>query len=161
MMTCQDCQKNLIDFAHGELPAAQDALVFEHVSTCPKCRQELDAQSEITASLRSIFAAELDLPTSVIAGVRQAVRQERRAWFGDTVRSLLRPVFLAPTAAAIVLIAGAITLVHNGPTSAPQISATYLVRQHVVHTMDSQSGDRAWNAYLLTSSNEDANAPAK
>jgi anti-sigma factor RsiW len=161
-MNCQNCRELLIDYQHGELPAASDAIVFEHLSTCPACREELAAESELTGSLRTLFAGELELPMSVVAGVRQAVRAERRAAFGNAMRTFLRPIFLAPTAAAIVLIAGVITLVHNGTSAAPQISVNYLVRQHVVHTMNSQSGAPAWNAYLLTSTtNEVANATTK
>jgi hypothetical protein len=76
---------------------------------------------------------------------------------------LLRPAIFAPAAAAIVLMAGFASYVGNtnGATSAPQLSADYFVRQHVAHTMNSQSGDRAWNAYLLTSNiGDNANAPA-
>ncbi|HXW52219.1 MAG TPA: zf-HC2 domain-containing protein [Candidatus Acidoferrales bacterium] len=160
-MTCNECRELLTDYQRGELPAAQDAAVFEHVSACSQCREELTAQTELTATLREAFASEFEMPTSILAGVRQSVRQERKAAFGNALRSWLRPVVLAPSAAAIVLIASIATYVHNG-SAPPQVSAEYLVRQHVVHTLNSQSGDRAWNAYLLTSStNEDANAAGK
>lgn len=160
-MTCQDCRERLTDYQHGELDAASDAAIFEHISSCAQCREELAAQSEMTESLRGAFAGELDLPMSVVAGVRQAVRQERSTGLVTALRALLRPVVLAPTAAAIMLVAGVASYMHNG-SSAPQVSADYLVRQHVAHTMNSQSGDRAWNAYLLTSStSEDANASAR
>lgn len=160
-MTCQHCRELLTDYQHSELDAASDATVFEHISTCPQCREELAAQTALTDSLRAVFAEELELPMSVVAGVRQAVRKDRYGSWVNAVRALLRPVVLAPTAAAIVLVAGVMSYVHNG-TGAPQVSADYLVRQHVVHTMNSQSGDRAWNAYLLTSAtSEDANAPNK
>jgi anti-sigma factor RsiW len=162
MMTCQTCRELITDYQHGELPAASDAAMFDHISTCTQCREELAAQSELTDSLRAAYAQELELPVSVIAGVRQAVRTERTSAFVNALRAVLRPVVLAPTAAAIMLVAGVITYVHNGTNAAPAIPVSYLVRQHVVHTMNSQSGDRAWNAYLLTSAtSEDANAPAK
>jgi anti-sigma factor RsiW len=162
-MTCQECRERLTDYQHGELDAASDAAIFEHLSSCVQCREELAMQTELTESLRGAFAQELDLPMSVVAGVRQATRHERSAGLVTALRVLLRPVVLAPTAAAIMLVAGVASFVHNGSTSArPQVSAGYLVRQHVAHTMNSQSGDRAWNAYLLTSATgEDANAPAR
>lgn len=160
-MTCQNCRELLADYQHGELDAASDAAVFEHVSTCASCREELAGQTAMTETLRGAFAEELDLPMSVVASVRQAVHRDRNASLVNALRALLRPIVLAPTAAAIMLAAGVASYVHNG-SSAPQVSADYLVRQHVVHTMNSQSGDRAWNAYLLTSTtSEDANAPNK
>ncbi len=161
MMTCHDCQELLTDYQRGELTADNDAALFEHISTCPQCRAELDGQTELTATLRAAFSQELDMPASVMASVRQSVHSERRAAFGNALRSWLRPVVLAPAAAGIVLVAGVATYVHNGSTP-PRVSAEYLVRQHVVHTLNSQSSDRAWNAYLLTSStSDDANAKTK
>jgi anti-sigma factor RsiW len=161
-MTCQACRELLTDYQRGELPDAQDVAVFEHTSTCTDCREELAATNELVDSLHATYAPELELPMSVVAGVRQAVRTERTHAFGNALRTLFRPIVLAPTAVAAVLVAGVITYVHNGSTVQPTMSVDYLVRQHVVHTMDSQSGDRAWNAYLLTSASyEDTHAPAK
>lgn len=160
-MTCHECQELLTDYQRGELPAAQDAALFEHVSTCDACRLELDGQAELTTTLRAAFAEELEMPASLMASVRQVTRDERRSAFGNALRSWLRPMVLAPAAAGVVLIAGIATYMHNGSTP-PQVQADYLVRQHVVHTLNSQTGDRAWNAYLLTSSTgEDANAKSK
>ncbi len=159
-MTCQHCQELLTDYQHGELDAASDAAIYAHLESCAQCREELAAQSALSQVLRATFASELEMPTSVLAGVRQAVRRERAPGLIEALRALLRPVVLAPTAAAIVLAVGVVSYVH-GTNSAPQLSADYFVQQHVAHTMDSQSGDRAWNAYLLTSNPDaTANAPA-
>lgn len=160
-MKCQQCQELLTDYQRGELVAADDAAVFDHISSCQTCRQEFDGQTELTAALRSAYASDLEMPPSLVANIRMAADADRRAAFGNVLRSWLRPVVLAPAAACIVLIAGVATYLHSG-TTPPQVSADYLVRQHVVHTLDSQSGDRAWNAYLLTSSSaEETNAKSK
>ena len=163
IMTCQHCRELLTDYQHGELDAASDAVIFEHLQSCAGCREELAAQSALTESLRAAFGSELEMPTSILAGVRQAARRDRSAEVLASLRALLRPVVLAPAAAAIILVAGAISYVHNAnnPNAEQQVSADYLVRQHVAHTMNSQSGDRAWNAYLLTSDAGDANAPSQ
>ena len=161
-MTCQHCRELVTDYQHRELDAATDAAVFEHLQSCADCREEMAANSALTESLRAAFATELEMPTSILAGVRQAVRREPAMGFVPSLRALLRPAVFAPAAAAIVLMAGLASYVgNNGATSAPQLSADYFVRQHVAHTMNSQSGDRAWNAYLLTSNiGDNANAPA-
>lgn len=159
-MTCQDYRELLTDYQHGELDAARDAVIFDHLQSCADCREEMAVQSALTESLRAALATDFDMPTAVLAGVRQAVRREKAAGIFDAVRTLLRPAVLAPTAAAIILVAGVVSYVHS-TASAPQLSADYFVRQHIAHTMDSQSGDRAWNAYLLTSNNDEgANAAA-
>lgn len=150
-MTCENCRELLTDYQHAELDARSDAAVFEHLGSCPQCREELAAQASLTESLRSAFAEELELPPAVVAGVRQAVRTERSVSVLNAWRAVLRPVVLAPTAAAVILAVGVATFVHNNANAAPQVSAEYLVRQHVAHTLNTHSGDRAWNAYLLTS----------
>lgn len=159
-MTCPDYRELLTDYQHGELDAARDAALFDHLQSCADCREELAAQNALTESLRAALSTDFEMPTAVLAGVRQAVRRERASGILDAVRALLRPAVLAPTAAAIIVAAGVASYVHS-TSSAPQLSADYFVRQHIVHTMDSQSGDRAWNAYLLTSNtDEGANASA-
>lgn len=161
-MTCQECYKLLTDYQRGEVDAASDSAIFDHLQSCAGCRKELQAEVALTESLRAALSTERDLPMSVVAGVRQAVRREKTAGLVAALRALARPVVLAPTAAVILLAAGVVTYdqVHNA-ANAPQLSADYIVRQHVVHTMNAQSGDRAWNAYLLTSSSDDeANAAA-
>ena len=161
-MTCQNYREMMTDYQHRELDAATDAAVYEHLQSCADCREEMAAESALTESLCAAFATELEMPTSILAGVRQAVRRERTSGFVPNIRALLRPAVFAPAAAAIVLMAGIVSyLGNNGASNAPQLSAAYFVRQHVAHTMNSQSGDRAWNAYLLTSNiGDNANAPA-
>ncbi len=154
----------MTDYQHRELDAATDAAVFNHLQSCADCRQELATQAALTESLRAAFAAQLEMPTSVVASVRQAVHREQSAGWTTSLRALLRPVVLAPTAAAAVILAfGIVSYVHNtngaSQLTVAQLSTDYFVRQHVAHTMNSQSGDRAWNAYLLTS-NPDDNANA-
>jgi anti-sigma factor RsiW len=149
----------LTDYRHGELDAATDAALYEHLQTCATCRAELEAENALTETLRGAFARELDMPTAVLARVRQAVHAERAPGFVDGVRALLRPVVLAPAAAVIVLVVAAVSYLH--PASVPQqLSTDYFVQRHVAHTMASQSGDRAWNAYLLTSNTGGADASA-
>ena len=157
-MTCNDCRPLLIDYQHGELDAAADAACHDHLQTCADCRRELESESSLTQALQAAFSHELEMPTAVVARVRQAVRTEPSSTFVQGLRSLLRPLVLAPTAAAIVLAVAVVSYLR--PAAPPQqLSAGYFVQRHIAHTMDSQSGDRAWNAYLLTSTtDENANA---
>lgn len=160
-MNCKNCLSLLTDYQRGEVDAVTDAAIFEHVSTCAACREELAASEALTQSLRSAFATERDLPMSVVAGVRQAVRGQRSEGFIAGLRALMRPSVLAPVAAAVVVVFGIVRYdqLHNS-ASAQTLSADYFVRQHVAQTMSTQSGDRTYAAYVLTSANgEQANAP--
>jgi anti-sigma factor RsiW len=157
-MSCQKIRELLTAYQHRELDAATDALVFSHLGVCAPCREELAAANDFREALRAAFEPPLELPPAVIAGVRQATRRERRAWVANLLQTLLRPVVWAPTAAVIVVAAGILTHAHPAQTTAP-LTADYFVRQHVVHTMSLQSGDRTWSAYVLTSgSTETADA---
>ncbi|HZV78681.1 MAG TPA: zf-HC2 domain-containing protein [Candidatus Binatus sp.] len=152
-MTCHDCRPLMMDYAHHELDAAQDALVFEHLQTCPECRAALQAEVDLTDSIRYAYSEELEMPQSIVAGVRQAVRGYSPPMW-DRVRSALRPAFLAPAAAIALILAGAL---RYGPMlltpQSSQLSSSYFVRQHVAQTLGSPSSDRSWSAYVLTSEN--------
>ena len=58
-MTCQNCRRLLTDYQHGELEAATDAAMHEHLRTCAACKAELDADAALTETLKSAFATEL------------------------------------------------------------------------------------------------------
>lgn len=153
-MTCNDYRPLLTDYAHHELDAAQDALVYEHLQSCAQCRAASQAELDLTESIRYAYAEERDLPMSVVAGVRMAMRGQGVPSFVDRMRAALRPAVLAPAAAVVLIVAGALrygpAMLH--PTSS-QLSSSYFVRQHVAQTLGSPSSDRSWSAYVLTSEN--------
>jgi anti-sigma factor RsiW len=159
-MTCVDRQKLLTDYVHHQLDAARDAEMYEHVRSCEACRAALDAELELSAAVRAAFAAEFEMPTSVLAGVRQAIRSEQAPSPLARLRLVLRPVVLAPAAAAILIAA----IIGYGEVhrqgQLPTLSSDYFVREHVAQTIGSQSSDRAWSAYLLTSANAESASDA-
>ncbi len=160
-MTCHDCRPLIQDYAHGELDAAQDALVFEHITSCADCRAAWRAEVDLTESIRYAYSDELELPMSVVAGVRQAMRSERAPTFLDSVRAALRPAVVAPAAAAVLIVVGVLRFAPFHQPS-PELSSSYFVRQHVAQTLGSPSSERTWAAYLLTSENAksaDTSAP--
>ncbi|MDQ6780663.1 MAG: zf-HC2 domain-containing protein [Candidatus Eremiobacteraeota bacterium] len=154
-MTCSKYQGLILDYTHGELDAATDADVFEHIQSCAACKSEWEAETKLSESLRAVFGDELELPTSVIATVRQRVHSVPSAGFITTLRAWLRPAVYAPAAALILVLVGLSRYgqVHT-VQSMPQPSADYLVRQHLVQTMGMRSRDRTYSEYLLTSAND-------
>lgn len=159
-MTCQDYGALLIDYTHGELDAAQDALVFEHLQSCVECRARWQAELDLTESVRYAYSEDLELPMSVVAHVRQAMRGERAPTFLDRLSAALRPAIVAPAAAVVLIVAGVLQFQHsNKPV--PELSSSYFVRQHIAQTLGSPSSERTWAAYLLTSENAktDTSAP--
>jgi len=151
-MTCQECRNQLLDYTRHELDAAQDALIFEHLSTCADCRARQQAEVDLTDAIRAQYAEDRELPMAVIAGVRQAMRSRPAPTFVETVRAALRPAIVAPAAAAVLIIAGLVRFSQLHQAS-PALTSSYFVRQHVAQTLGSPSSDRSWSAYLLTSEN--------
>jgi predicted anti-sigma-YlaC factor YlaD len=158
-MTCNDCRPLLTDYAHHELDDAQDALIFEHLQECAQCRAAAQAEMDLTDSIRYAYSEEYEMPQSIVANVRQAMRGYSPS-FLDRARAALRPAFIAPAAAVVLIVAGAL---RYGPgmlhPSSSQLSSSYFVRQHVAQTLGSPSSDRSWSAYVLTSENAKSTQP--
>lgn len=159
-MTCQDYSDLLTDYTHGELDAAQDALVYEHLQSCAECRAHWQAELDLTDSIRHAYSEQLDMPMSIVANVRQAMRGERAPSFMDRLSAALRPAIVAPAAAVLIIVAGVLHF-SNALRPVPELSSSYFVRQHIAQTLGSPASERAWAAYLLTSENakNDAGAP--
>jgi anti-sigma factor RsiW len=159
-MTCRDYGALLIDYTHGELDPAQDALVFEHLQSCAECRALWQAELDLTDSVRSAYSEDLELPMSVVAHVRQAMRSQRAPSFLDKLSAALRPAIVAPAAAVVLVVVGVLQFATPHKPS-PELSSSYFVRQHIAQTLGSPSSERTWAAYLLTSENAktDASAP--
>ena len=153
-MTCDRCRDLMTDYAHGELDAATDAAVFAHLDSCADCKAVAAEDTALTETIRRAYAREMDLPTSVIAGVRQAVRTPRQSTWLPPLRTWWRPAVLAPTAAMLLLVVSVVRYNTVHSAQPPQLSADYLVREHLVQTMGSQSHDRTYSEYLLTSAND-------
>jgi len=155
---CTDCREMLVDFERGELDAARDAAMHEHLRTCEACRNEWHADLALVDMLKA-SSPELDFPTSVLARVRQAMHAEQAPSFVERLRAVLRPVVAVPVAAAI-LIAGGVLEVRVLLTPPPAMTGMDYVREHVAQTAGLASSDRAWSTYVLTSANAGDNSDA-
>lgn len=159
-MTCRDSQNLIVDYAHGELEPAQDASMFEHLQSCVDCRAHWQAELALRDAIRQAYSEEREMPMSVVAGVRQAMHGQRAPSFLESVLTVLRPVYVAPVAAVLLIVGVALRYgaLHQTP---PELSSTYFVRQHIAQTLGSPSSERTWSAYLLTSENaKSANSSA-
>ena len=158
MTTCADCRLLLVDFERGELDAARDATVHEHLQACGDCRALWQADLALVDGLRA-WSAERDFPPSILAGVRQAMYAERPPTFAERLRAILRPAIAAPVAAAL-LVAVVYTGYHRLNAPQPTLTGMDFVREHVALTAALPSSDRAWSTYVLTSANATATADA-
>ena len=148
---CNDCRLLLVDYERGELDAVRDAAMHQHLQSCSACREVWESDLTLVDSLRA-WAEPREFPTSVLAGVRQAMHAERAPSFAERLRAALRPAFAAPVAAA-VLIALIYTGYHRMNEPRPTLTGMDFVREHLAQTASMPSTDRAWSTYVLTSAN--------
>jgi anti-sigma factor RsiW len=141
----------LVDFVHGELSPADDALAHAHLAVCALCRENYELEALLSEALRSAAKAEeVDMPSLVAAAVWQRVRA---ATPGPLARlaGWLRPAVAVPLAAA-VLLAGFIVspLAHR---AGPTIDATYYFAAHAAQTGGTPLSERPSGLVLETSMN--------
>ncbi len=120
----------LIDYLHGELAPADDALVYAHVSSCDACTAELETERSFAETLRASLAAEeREFPSLVSAAVWQRIRESRPSAL-TRMRAFLRPAFAVPVAAAL-LVGGYFASPLAHPSAAdPKIDAMYYLEAH-------------------------------
>jgi anti-sigma factor RsiW len=147
--------ETLIDFLHGELPAAEDARAHAHLAVCSVCRAERELEALVGESLRAAAASEeRAMPSLVSAAVWQRIRDARPGPFAR-LAAVLRPVVAVPVAAALVL--GALfasPLIHSA--AAPKIDATYYLQAHAAQAgltpLSEHSGAQALETSMIDSS---------
>jgi len=126
--------ERIIDFVHGELSPADDALAHAHLAACSDCREAYEIEALLSEALRSAAKAEeLEMPS--IAASRLA------AW--------LRPAYAIPVAAAL-LVGGffASPLAHR---AGPTIDATYYLEAHAAQAAQTPLSERSSSLVLETS----------
>lgn len=159
MTNCTDCRLLLVDYERGELDAARDAAMHEHLQSCDACRAEWQADLALVDSLRA-WSAEREFPASILAGVRQAMYAEEAPSFLQRLRAALRPAIAAPMAAAVVIAVGYVGY-QRAHTPQPTMTGMDYVREHFAQTASLPSSDRAWSTYVLTSANATGNSDAQ
>ena len=157
MITCTDSRMLLVDYERGELDAARDAAMHEHLQHCDACRAEWQADLALVEALRAATPVRA-FPPSILAGVRQAMYAERQPSFADRLRLVLRPVVAAPMAAAVLV--AVVYGYHQHQASTPTMTGIDYVREHFAQTAALPSSDRAWSTYVLTSANDTGSADA-
>lgn len=158
MTNCNDCQMLLVDYERGELDAARDAAMHQHLQSCDACRALWESDLALVESLRT-WAGDREFPSSILAGVRQAMYAERPPTFAERLRAVLRPAFAAPMAAA-VLIAVVYAGYHHANQPQPTLTGMDYVREHFAQTAALPSSDRTWSTYVLTSANDTSSSDA-
>ncbi len=158
MTHCTDCRLLLVDYERGELDAARDAAMHQHLQACADCRRQYEEDLALVDSLRA-WAAPQGFPPSILAGVRQAMYEERAPSFIERLRAVLRPAVAAPMAAAVLIVV-AYAGYHRANQPQPTMTGMDYVREHFAQTASLPSNDRTWATYVLTSANASSSSDA-
>jgi anti-sigma factor RsiW len=119
----------LVDYLHGELPAARNAAIAAHIAGCPECADARDAEVSLTQLVRAhARAQERELPAGVVFGIREKLRSQPSVW--ERLRAALRPAIAVPVAIAIAAFLFFSIKVAHGPAHAATISAGYYVESY-------------------------------
>ena len=71
-MRCEDLQIDLASYTDDALPEENVAVLRDHLTACPLCRQALDDMRKLQVRLRSLPRPEI--PQAVLASVRRSIR---------------------------------------------------------------------------------------
>ena len=137
----------LIDFLHGELAPADDALAHVHLAACATCRAEYDREASLTGMLRSAAVAEeREMPSLVNAAVWQQIREARPGPFAR-MAAWMRPAVAVPIA-ALLIVGGwfASPLAHHS-AALPTIDASYYFQMHAAQASQSSLGERTAQSF--------------
>ena len=152
----------IIDYIHGELPPAMDALAHAHVHACGACRAELERETRLSEALKFEAAQDdRDLPSIVKAQIWQVVRSERPS-FSTRLMNLLRPAIAVPAAAVLVAVVYfASPIGHGGSARVPaMVDASYYLEQHAAEQIQSPFAERNTPTAVLETSDEAGTADA-
>jgi anti-sigma factor RsiW len=120
----------LVDYLHGELPAARSAAIAAHIAVCPECADARDAEVSLTQLVRAhAQAQERELPPAVVAGVWEKVRSEPPSIW-ERLSAALRPAIAVPVAIAIAAFLFFSFKLAHGPAHAATIDAGYYVENY-------------------------------
>jgi predicted anti-sigma-YlaC factor YlaD len=143
----------LIDYLHGELDAATDARVHEHLLECEPCRGTLEGEARLGEWLRrSAAAAERELPGQIETRVWAAVRR-RSPSFADRLRAVLRPVIAVPFGVGLAALAFvALPALHTASVvPAPTVAASFYLDEHAADGQENPLADHPIGAAVVTS----------
>jgi len=143
--------EQLVDYAHGELSAPDDAAVHAHLSECSSCADAHAEEAALTQLLRAhADAEEREMPASVVAGVREAVA--RRPAFGwERLQAVLRPALVLPVAAALAAVLYLGFNTWRGAGRSTPIDASYYIDSHAAMAANTSFGQEAPAPLALTS----------
>lgn len=145
-MRCSEIQSKLSLYADKTLDSVGSAIVDEHLSICPLCREQVNDLERIKADLRKIGRPVI--PVNVANRVRLAVRDEISAGgptflpgaTGDWIRMRMMPLGVG-VAATLVIGLSFLNMMFLGAQTAGEVIASDRGRDTRIMIASGSSGD--------------------
>jgi anti-sigma factor RsiW len=141
----------IIDYIHGELSPAEDALTLAHLQSCATCSEDYERETQISEALLAGRHDERELPSMVKARIWEIVRAERPsqlAW----LTGLLRPAIAIPAAAVLIVATYLASPLSRPAPSGPTVDATYYLEQHAAELLRNPLSERSVTTPVLETS---------
>jgi anti-sigma factor RsiW len=149
----------LIDYIHGELDAAEDAVTLAHLQACPSCSAAYEVEAFLSESLKRAGHDTLELPSMVKARIWENVRAES-ASPKARILAFFRPAIAFPVAAALaVALYFASPIAHRAP-SGPSVDASYYLEQHAAEEIGNPLGERSVSSAVVETVDTTGSPPA-
>lgn len=135
--------ERIVDYLHGELSPAEDAVIYAHFAACPECDAKRSEELAITDALHAYARnTERDMPAGLATRIQiAAVQSQPGAW--QRFMAPFRPMVMVPAAAAVAL---AIYIGYSSwhrAAAPPGIQAAYYVNNHAAMAASAPFGDAA------------------
>jgi anti-sigma factor RsiW len=142
--------EQLVEYLHGELPAADDAAVHAHLAQCSACDERRAEELALVETLRAhARAVEREMPAGLAARIRAATAvPQPTPW--QRLRDGLRPVWMIPAAAAAAVAIYAGFSLHHATLTPTVIDAAAYVDQHAALATVAPFTDAAPSATLTS-----------
>jgi anti-sigma factor RsiW len=136
----------LVDYAHRELSAREDAVVHAHLATCPECAEAHDAEARLGELLRQHARdEERELPPGLTTAIYARAAGESATlpwWSWERLATTPRQAIAVPVVAAVVLAIYASMGGWHGAPKSDAIDAAYYLENHaaLASTMPFEEG---------------------
>jgi anti-sigma factor RsiW len=151
--------ETIIDYLHGELGPAADALTHAHLQACGACRSEYERETRLSeAILTAVHAAERELPGMVKARIWETVRSSAPSPYARLL-NFLRPAIAIPAAAVLAVVTYFASPLSHPQEGGPTVDAMYYLEQHAAQQLQNPLGERSVTSPVLETSVSPGAAP--
>lgn len=105
MINCQEAEDLFSRFLDKRLDASETSAIKQHLSLCPKCRQNLELMQDALKLFQKAEGAEQTAPVGLLARVLGRINADRPRSLSELFARIIRPTWPVLAVAAVVMLA--------------------------------------------------------